>query len=224
MSIEVLYEDNHLLAFNKPAGLPTMGAVRGESTLVEYARQYLRRKYDKPGNVYIGVVHRLDAVATGLVLMARTSKAAARLSRSFQQREVQKTYVAIVAGKVRPLRGRWCDWVVKDESQRRMRVVQRDWPQAAQASLRYRVCGTSRRGATSVLEIDLETGRKHQIRLQAAHQGHPVLGDTKYGSRQPFPQGIALHAHRLALIHPVRREPLQLTAPVPRYWPVQIDV
>jgi len=213
---QVLYEDNHLLAINKPAGLPTMGAPAGAATLVTWAQDYLRRRYHKPGNVYIGVVSRLDASTTGVVLLARTSKAAGRLSEQFRTRAVSKTYWAVVEGLVKPSEEECRDWLLKDEAAHRMRCVAATAAGAQEARLSYR--RLAEREAISVLEVELHTGRKHQIRVQLARRGHPILGDAKYGSRQPFSAGIALHARRLALVHPVRGEQLTLLAPLPPSW------
>ncbi len=214
--LQVLYEDNHLLAVVKPAGLPTMGVSEKRPSLVQLARRYLKNRYKKPGNVYLGVVSRLDAEVTGVVLLARTSKAARRLSRQFRTREVEKTYWAIVEGIVRPSSGQCVDWVARDERHRRMRVVRPETPGAQEARLTYRKLKTL--GQLTLLEVGLHTGRKHQIRLQLAQQGWPILGDKKYGSRRPFPAGIALHARRLAVTHPVRGERIEFSAPVPRAW------
>jgi len=215
-SLDVLYEDNHLLVVNKPAGLPTMGTPGDRLTLLTLAKQYIKQQYGKPGNVYLGVVSRLDAPVTGVVLLARTSKAARRLTEQFRSRVVQKTYWAIVEGAVRPASGSWVDWIGKDERHRRMHIVARGLPEAKEARLSYRRLAAV--ASDSLLEVTLETGRKHQIRLQLAGHGHPVLGDRKYGSRRGFPGGIALHARSLVITHPVRTERLELVAPLPEAW------
>jgi 23S rRNA pseudouridine1911/1915/1917 synthase len=214
--LEVLYEDNHLLALNKPAGLATMGTQAAVPTLLALAKEYVRGRYHKPGNVYLGVLSRLDAPVTGVVLLARTSKAARRLTDQFRSGSVQKTYWAIVEGRVRPSAGRCVDWVGKDERHRRMHIVGPTLPGAQEARLSYRRIAPV--GQDSLLEVRLETGRKHQIRLQLAHRGYPILGDRKYGSRRRWPAGIALHARRLVVNHPVRGEPLELEAPLPAAW------
>jgi 23S rRNA pseudouridine1911/1915/1917 synthase len=243
--LEVLYEDNHLLAVHKPAGLATMGTPSGLPTLFGLAKDYIKRKYDKPGNVYLGVVSRLDAPVTGVVLLARTSKAASRLTEQFRTHAVEKLYWALVEGPVEPAVGKLVDWLGQDERHRRMHIVGRGMPGAKEARLSYRrlttvdaegmAAGRATRKASgrasaggapasifSLLEVKLETGRKHQIRLQLAHHGHPVVGDHKYGSRQPFPHGIALHARRLIVAHPVRGERLVLEAPLPACWPREV--
>lgn len=214
---DILYEDNHLLAVNKPAGIATMGVAADVSSMLTLAKDYIGRRYDKPGNVYLGVVSRLDSVVSGVLLLARTSKAAARLSQQFASREAQKTYWAIVAGAIAPPAGELVDWIYKDESRKCMAVGTQQQPGAQQAVLRYR-CIKSVEGG-SLIEVELVTGRKHQIRLQCAVRGHAVLGDRKYGSRQPFGRGIALHARRLLIDHPTRHEPVDIVAPLPAGWP-----
>jgi 23S rRNA pseudouridine1911/1915/1917 synthase len=193
-----------------------MGAAAGETTLVTQAKAYLKQKYQKPGNVYLGVVSRLDTPVTGVVIFARTSKAAQRLTEQFRTRVVEKTYWAIVEGLVEPAAGESVAWVAKDERAERMRVVGPQFPGAKEARLSYRRLAIVHRD--SLVEVTLETGRKHQIRLQLADRGHPILGDAKYGSRRSFPLGIALHARRLVFVHPVRGERIELLAPIPASW------
>ena len=215
-SLDVIYEDNHLLAVVKPAGLATMGTPPGKPTLLSEAKQYVKQRYNKPGNVYLGVISRLDAPVTGVVLLARTSKAARRLTEQFRTRTVGKSYWTIVEGVVRPPSGKCVDWLVKDERHRRMHVAAETVAGAKQARLAYR--RLAKLDGLTLLEVQLETGRKHQIRLQLSHLGHPVVGDRKYGSRLKFPAGIALHSRVLTLTHPVRDEPLRLEAPLPTSW------
>lgn len=217
MRLHVLYEDNHLLALNKPAGIATMGAAAGTPTLLDWARQYVKVKYHKPGNVYLGVVSRLDAPVTGVILLARTSKAADRLTRQFRDRSVKKQYCAIVSPAVAQPAGRLVNWLRKDETARRMVVCRTQVPDSQWAELTYRQL--TREPQRSWLEIELLTGRKHQIRLQLSAIGSPVLGDTRYESRTRFPHGIALHAQTLELKHPVGEHMLHLAAPLPSYWP-----
>ncbi len=215
-AISVLYEDNHLLAVNKPAGLPTMGAKPQTRSLLELAKQYIKQRYNKPGNVYLGVVSRLDAPVTGVVVLARNSKAARRLTEQFRTRSVQKTYWAIVQGRIRPECGTLVDWLMRDRRHRRVRVAGPDVAGAQRSELTYRqICLFE---GNSLLEITLHTGRKHQIRVQLAHCGHPIVGDVKYGGTARFPVGIALHARQITLVHPVKRQQLTITAEVPAYW------
>jgi 23S rRNA pseudouridine1911/1915/1917 synthase len=212
----VLYEDNHLLAVVKPPGLATMGLAGDKTTLLSLAKEYIKGRYRKPGNVYLGVVSRLDAPVTGVLLLARTSKAARRLTEQFRSRAVEKTYWALVEGAPRPPAGTYVDWVRHDERHRRMHVGSRGAEGAQEARLIYRTLKTFK--AISLVEVELETGRKHQIRLQFSAHGHPVVGDRKYGSGRAFSAGIALHARRLVVAHPVSGEPVELTAPLPEAW------
>ena len=214
--LDVLYEDNHLLVVNKQANLPTMGAPHGQSSLAALAKAYLKNKYDKPGNVYLGIVSRLDAVVTGVVVLARTSKAANRLTDQFRRGKVVKIYWAMVEQSPHPPCGQCTDWMLKNEQQRKMIIARDDQPGAREARLSYSLIRN--RPHATALRIRLETGRKHQIRLQLSHRGYPVLGDHKYGSRRKFKSGIALHARRLELQHPVRNVTLNFTAPLPGTW------
>jgi 23S rRNA pseudouridine1911/1915/1917 synthase len=214
--LEILYEDNHLLAVNKPAGLPTMGVAAGEVSLFLLVQQYIKRRMNKPGNVYLGIMSRLDAASSGVVLLARTSKAAARLTDQFRTRSVEKTYWAIVTGAVQPAAGEMVDWLRKNEAKGRMEIVAADQPGAKEARLSYRRVRRVDEG--SLVEIDLHSGRKHQIRVQFAARGWPVWGEPKYGHATPFGAGIALHARRLVVEHPVRKQRVELIAPLPQAW------
>lgn len=214
-NLEVIYEDNHLLALNKPPGIATQGAEAGRPSLLHLARHYIKQKYRKPGNVYLGTVSRLDAAVSGVVVFARTSKAAARLSEQFRRHTVRKVYWAVVSGE--PAAGATCtDWLVKDESRQRMQVADEGTAGTQFARLSYR--RIQRLSAGWLLEIALETGRKHQIRCQLAARRLPILGDRKYGSRQFFSEGIALHARMLQLVHPTRDETFSLEADPPVSW------
>ena len=214
-ALEVLFEDNHLLVVNKPAGIPTMGAAANEPSLWQVAKDYLKKKYLKPGNVYLGVVSRLDSLVSGAIVFARTSKAAARLTEQFRGSSVEKIYWAVVEGVGLPSAGTWEDWLLKDDAAHRVRVVEGNRPAARQARLSFR--RLRELSHSTWVEIALESGRKHQIRVQFSHRGHPILGDKKYGGR-PISDGIFLHSRRLALTHPVTKEPLEWTAPLGRAW------
>jgi 23S rRNA pseudouridine1911/1915/1917 synthase len=214
--LDVLYEDNHLLAVNKPAMLPTMGVEADRPNLLALAREYVRAKYSKPGNVYLGVVSRLDGPVTGVTLIARTSKAAARLSAAFRDREVGKTYWAVVETPPEPAAGALEHWLRKDERHRKVHVTHAGADGAQLARLCYRTLAAA--GDLALLEVEPETGRKHQIRVQLAKIGCPIAGDLKYSARTTFPLGIALHALRLEVEHPVQRQPLVIEAPLPAAW------
>lgn len=219
LPLDVLFEDNHLLVVNKPAGLATQGVMEGTPSVVTVAKEYLKRKFKKPGNVYLGVVSRLDASVSGVLVLARTSKAAARLTEQFRSREAEKVYWALVERPPTPPAGELDDWLLKDDRAMRTKVVPPRTRGAQHARLEYRTLET-RKGRT-LLEVRLHTGRKHQIRVQLAEIGCPILGDRKYGSRQPFASGIALHAACLAIDHPTTKARLQFEAPPPATWPVQ---
>jgi 23S rRNA pseudouridine1911/1915/1917 synthase len=167
--------------------------------------------------VYLGIVSRLDAPVTGVVLMARTSKAAGRLSEQFRERDVDKTYWAIVEGQIDPPSGRLVDHVRKDERHRRMHIAPATAADAQRAELSY-VTLPHELGKLSLLEVHLHTGRKHQIRVQLSHAGFPVVGDRKYGSRHAFSSGIALHSRRLVVSHPVSKMQIEIEAPLPQSW------
>lgn len=213
--LKVLFEDNHCLAVFKPAGVLTMGDRTGDVSLVDLAREYLRQKYDKPGNVFVGVVHRLDRPVSGVLLFARTSKAAARLSEQFRKHTVRKVYHCVVEGHPTEASGELVDWLAKDESQNRSRVVQRS-DEAKLSRLSYRCLKSA--GSLSLLEIELLTGRSHQIRVQLSSRGLPICGDAKYGSKTKLDGWLALHAAALTFEHPTQHEPITVTAPHPTEW------
>lgn len=221
----LLLEDGPLLAVYKPAGLLTQGVPEGVPTLEAWVKQRLREKYQKPGNVYLGVPHRLDRASSGIVVFAKNSKAAARLAEEFRERRVAKIYWAIVSGEPTPSAGTWRDHLLKVADEARTETVPPDTPHAKEAVLDYRVLRTLE--GRSWVEITLHTGRMHQIRVQCAARGHSVCGDTQYGSAEAFDtresdstfdQRIALHARSLTLRHPIRYEPLTIVAPLPRAW------
>jgi 23S rRNA pseudouridine1911/1915/1917 synthase len=216
--LEILYADNHLLAVNKPAGLPCQPDASGDPTLVEAVRAYLKERYHKPGNVFVGLVHRLDRPVAGVMVLARTSKAAARLSAAFREGRVEKTYRVVVSGSFENAAGRLTHWLRKVSRRRRSEVAAPDTPGAREAILDYRVVDTL--GGSSLLEVALQTGRSHQIRVQLAATGHPILGDLKYGAAGALPGGgIALYARRLRFDHPTRDQLVEIVAPPPPGWP-----
>lgn len=214
---QILYEDNHLLVVNKPADWVVQGATTDQRSLLESARLYIKSKYHKPGSVYLGVVSRLDAPVTGAVPFARTSKCAARLSEQFRDHTVDKEYWALVTGCPLAIEGRLEQRLVRRTEDTVTRVVAPDHPDGQSAILEYRVVACVK--GQSFLKLRLITGRKHQIRCQLAAMGCPILGDQLYGSRDRFPQGIALHCHRLDFDHPTTKERMTILADPPIYWP-----
>jgi 23S rRNA pseudouridine1911/1915/1917 synthase len=220
--LEILHEDNHCLAVNKPAGLLTQGDATGAPSLIEWVRADLKARYHKPGNVFVGLVHRLDRPTSGVVLFARTSKGAARLSAQFRTGSIEKLYWAVVEGVCRGDTEEWTDWLWKDEARNLVRVVAPGTPGARQARVALRVL--ERRPGRTWLELRPLTGRSHQLRVQLARRGLPIVGDRKYGARVRLlgPDGqprVALHARRLAFTHPTRPEVIEVVAPVPADWP-----
>ena len=216
--LDILLEDGPLLAVNKPAGLLTQGVPAGMPTLEAAVRDYIKVKYDKPGNVYLGIPHRLDRPTSGVVVFARNSKAAARLAEQFHDRRVKKEYLAIVEGVPAEPTGTLSDWLLKDAAAAHVTVVPEGTSGAKSAELRYAVVAT--REGRSLLRLEPLTGRMHQIRVQLASRGWPVVGDGQYGATTPppTPESIALHARRLTLFHPIRYDELTLLAPVPTAW------
>lgn len=215
-ALDILYEDNHCLAISKPAGSVSAHFQGEEETLDRLVKRYLKEKYRKPGNVFLGVVHRLDKPVSGVLLFARTSKAAARLARQFREGTVEKVYWAVVEGPVGRSAGSLEDWLRKDTDAGRVEVVDPDDRGARQALLHYQRKGEH--GGLTWLEVRPQTGRTHQLRVQLAHHAHPIYGDAKYGSIHTFGRAVALHARALTFLHPVRYEPITLTADVPQAW------
>ncbi|OYP28361.1 RluA family pseudouridine synthase [Rhodopirellula sp. MGV] len=225
--MNVIYEDNHLLVVDKPAGMATMGAEDDQLTAHRWACDYVRRKYNKPGNVYIGVVSRLDRLTTGVLVLARTSKAASRLTIQFggpgKSKKVtsraEKVYLAVVANPDASLSsgsGTLRDQVYKDDAAHRMRVDRHGKQDCQSAELQYTSLAESE--THLLVAVKLLTGRKHQIRLQFAERGCPIVGDQKYGSEENFADGITLHSWRLGIEHPTKGDRLQFTADLPSGW------
>jgi 23S rRNA pseudouridine1911/1915/1917 synthase len=207
-----LYEDNHCLAVVKSAGQLTVGDRTGDVSLVDCARDYLRTKYKKAGNAFVGVVHRLDRPVGGVVLFARTSKAAARLAEQFRTGRVDKVYEALVEGRVAQREGQLTDRLVKDRSTNVVRRAAAADTRSRESTLNFRRLKST--PSTTLLEIRPTTGRSHQIRVQLASAGHPILGDRKYGSKRRFEGGIALRAVRLTFEHPTTKVRITVEAPV----------
>lgn len=244
--VEVLLEDGPLLAVNKPAGLLTLGAIPGVTTLEREVKAWLKARFDKPGNVYLGIPHRLDRPVSGVVVFGRNSKVAARLAEQFRERQVRKVYWAIVEGAPAPAEGELADWLLKTPDEAHVTIVPPETPGAREARLKYRTLAqipvtanelnsspstphSEHRTPISLtwLEIELITGRMHQIRVQLASRGWPVVGDVQYGAQtqlttdssvEPRDAPIALHARNLTLRHPIRYDEVTITAPLPATW------
>jgi 23S rRNA pseudouridine1911/1915/1917 synthase len=213
--MQVLYEDNHIIAVNKTCNEIVQGDKTGDTPLSEIVKAYIKEKYNKPGEVFLGVTHRLDRPTSGVVLFARTSKALTRLNEMFKSHEqIQKTYWAIVQGAPKQPEARLENWLTRNEQLNKSFIAKAGAKEAKQAILSYK---TLARGEHyTLLEINLETGRHHQIRCQLAAIGCPVKGDLKYGAKRSNPDGgISLHARQIAFIHPVSKQPLCITAPIP---------
>jgi 23S rRNA pseudouridine1911/1915/1917 synthase len=213
-ALHVLHADNHLLAVAKPAGLPVVPDASGDESLLDVARAWVEREYAKPGRAWLGVVHRLDRPVSGVVLFARTSKAASRLSEQFRAGTARKVYLGVAAGDVRGEEGTLEQWLVKDPATRRVHAVGAGARGARRAVTEWRVL--RREPQATLLELRPRTGRPHQLRLAAVALGAPLAGDLKYGAREPLPdQSIALHAAELTVEHPTLRAPVTFRAEPP---------
>jgi 23S rRNA pseudouridine1911/1915/1917 synthase len=223
-ALDVVYEDNHLVAVNKPCGWPSTHYSGVEETIDRVVKAYLKEKYHKSGNVFLGVVHRLDKPVSGVLVFARTSKAAARLSEQFRENSIEKVYWAVVEDRLAgqpppaawPPAGTMEDWLRKDPIRGVVEVTEPKAPIAKQALLHYAI--KAEHGGLALVEIRPQTGRTHQLRVQLASRGRPIYGDNKYGSRSSLGPGIGLHARSLTFLHPTKAEPITLTAAVPRDW------
>lgn len=212
--MEVVYKDNHIIIVNKRSGEIVQGDKTGDEPLSETVKAYIKEEYHKPGNVFLGVVHRLDRPVSGLVVFARTSKALSRLNEMFRVGDVHKTYWAIVKDKPAVEEGTLTHWLVRNEKQNKSYAYDREVPRSKKAVLHYRLIGCTDR--YSLLEIQLMTGRHHQIRCQLARMGCPIKGDLKYGAPRSNPDGsISLLARKVELVHPVSKELVSVVAPVP---------
>lgn len=214
-NLQVLYEDNHLIVVNKRPGDIVQGDKSGDKPLSEVVKEYLKEKYNKPGNVYLGVVHRLDRPTSGLVVFAKTSKALPRLNTLFAEKKAKKTYWAVVKKPPPKSEDTLVHWLKRNPKQNKSYAHKNEIPHSKKAILDYRVLKSLNN--YFLLEIDLKTGRHHQIRSQLSAVGCPIKGDLKYGfSRSNTDASIHLHARKLVITHPVKNEPLSLTAPLPK--------
>lgn len=212
--MEILYEDNHIIIVNKSPREIVQGDKTGDKPLVDMVKDYLKKKYHKPGNVFCGVVHRLDRPTSGIVVFAKTSKALARLNEMFKKGEVDKTYWAIVKDLPPQDEGTLVHFLIKNQKNNKSVAYNTEKPRSKKAVLHYKLVGRSQR--YYLLEVKLETGRHHQIRCQLAKIGLPIRGDLKYGAQRSNPDGsISLHARNISFVHPVSKKMIDITAPVP---------
>lgn len=219
--MEIVYEDNHLIIVYKHSGEIVQGDKTGDVPLSEDVKCYLKEKYQKPGNVFLGVVHRLDRPVAGLVVFAKTSKALIRLNKMFRDGEVHKTYWAITKNLPPQPEDTLTDWLVRNEKQNKSYAYDHEVPHSKKAILKYRLIGQS--DHYCLLEVNLMTGRHHQIRCQLAHMGCPIKGDLKYGAQRSNPDGsICLLAHHVEFVHPVSKQLISLDSPLPedKLWQV----
>ncbi len=216
---ESIYEDNHLIAVNKAAGVLVQGDSTGDAPLSELVKAYIKEKYNKPGEVFLGVVHRIDRPVTGVVVLARTSKALERMNALFRGRDTKKTYWAIVTTKPERPEGVLVHWLIKDEKRNKTTAFNSEASGGLRSELSYRLIASSH--GMFLLEVCPLTGRPHQIRVQLASMGCVIKGDVKYGDATPNKDGsICLHARRLEFVHPVKKEPVTIEADLPsnEYW------
>jgi len=217
--MKVVYEDNHVIIVHKESGEIVQGDKTGDKPLSETVKDYIRDKYHKPGNVFLGVVHRLDRPVAGLVVFARTSKALSRLNEMFRKGEVHKTYWAITKNAPAEPEGTLVNWIVRNEKQNKSYVYDKEVPNAKRAELKYRVIAHA--DNYHLLEVNLLTGRHHQIRCQLAHMGCVIKGDLKYGAPRSNPDGsISLLSHEITFIHPVSKMEIKAESLIPddRLW------
>ncbi|HZH68173.1 MAG TPA: RNA pseudouridine synthase [Chitinophagales bacterium] len=214
MSLSVLYEDNHLIIINKPVGALVQGDRTGDLPISETVKEFIKEKYNKPGDVFLGIIHRLDRPVSGLVIFARTSKALARMNQLFKDQLVKKTYWAVVQNPPHPIKGTIKTYTIKDRKVLKARMYDQLVKNSKECVLDYEVIQQSDR--YYLVNVTPHTGRYHQIRAQLAHIGSPIKGDLKYGAKRSNPNsGIHLHARGLEFIHPVKGESIQIIAPVP---------
>ncbi len=217
--LNVLYEDNHLLVINKPAGELVQGDETGNEPLVERCKKYIKEKYNKPGEVFLGVVHRLDRPVSGVVIFARTSKALERMNELFRERETKKIYWALIKNKPKQESGTLVHWLLKNEKNNKVTAFAKENKDGQRSELNYRLL--KHQSGFYLLEVNPITGRPHQIRVQLSSMRCPIVGDVKYGYEHPnVDHSICLHARQLQFVHPVKKENISIVAALPKneFW------
>ncbi|HHU89468.1 MAG TPA: RluA family pseudouridine synthase [Clostridiaceae bacterium] len=217
MGIEILYEDNHLLVAVKPPNIPVQGDISGAADLLTILKEDVKIRYNKPGNVFLGLVHRLDRPVGGVMVFARTSKAASRLSEQIRNHQMQKIYLCVVRGCPESLKGRLTDTLLKDRAKNVVSVVEQGTPGAKQAILDYEVLKSSQ--GLSLIKVNLLTGRSHQIRVQMSNNKTPLVGDNKYGYQGDMRHKLALWSHQIGINHPTTKERMLFTSSPPNQFP-----
>ena len=215
--LQILHEDNHLIAVNKPGGWLVQGDQTGDKPIVEFVKDYIKDRYNKPGDVFLGIPHRLDRPVSGVVVFARTSKGLERMNKLFREREIKKTYWAVTSERPNPIEGHLTHWITKDRQRNLAKAFDRPSNRnkdAKKSELDYKLLAGI--GSNFLLEVNPLTGRPHQIRVQLSKLGTPIKGDLKYGAASPNEDGcIHLHSRSLSFIHPVKKEPVVITADPP---------
>jgi len=228
MEPQIIYEDNHLIAVNKPSGWLVHSDITEDLTLADYVKNYIKLRYNKPGDVFLGVIHRLDRPVSGAVVFARTSKGLSRMNELFRNREIEKTYLAITTSRPEPISGHLSDFILKDHKKNVAKIydkIGRRTKDAKKAELDYRMIGEI--GRNYLIEVKPITGRPHQIRVQLAKLGCSIRGDLKYGFRKPNPDAsIHLHCTKLAFTHPIKKIPVTIEAdrPSDQHWNMFKDI
>jgi 23S rRNA pseudouridine1911/1915/1917 synthase len=216
--LSVIYEDNHLIAINKPAGALVHGDETGDEPLADAVKKYIKIRYKKPGDVFLGVIHRLDRPVSGVVIFARTSKALARMNKMLQEKKIVKKYLAMVSDRPEELSGTLTHYLSKDETKNIVKAYASKKPNSKIATLNYQQKGEL--DGKILLEVEPLTGRPHQIRVQLSKIGCPIIGDLKYGATYPLQdKSIALHCQEMSFLHPVGNEPVTIKADVPSIFP-----
>lgn len=218
MNISILYEDNHLIVVEKPVNMPVQADDSRDLDLLTYVKQDIKERYNKPGNVYLALIHRLDRPVGGAIVFAKTSKAASRMADLLRKHEIKRTYLAITRGSVHQTEDRLIDYLWKDREKNEVFVVDKNKNGAKKAILDYKVLQTT--SNLSLLKVQLQTGRSHQIRVQLQHLGYPLFGDQKYGAKiNKHGEQIALWSHTLSFVHPVKKELVNITSDPPKQYP-----